>query len=58
MNLCKDCKHSELTVFKDYKCRRHAEVSPVDGITRPRFCDALRMQATSCGPDGKDWEPK
>lgn len=63
MNLCTDCKHciapeSGLPAANWAKCAvTRTDPSPVDGTTRPRYCEFGRMVGP-CGPLGVLFVPK
>lgn len=64
---CVDCKHYSRMAFatEDFaKCLvsvRDEEVNLVTGIKPPKrygYCDFERQATYTCGPDGKNFEPK
>lgn len=55
---CKDCKH-KVSTFTNPECKLEVtEVNYVYGFENYLKCSQTRMPHGSCGPEGKNFEPK
>jgi hypothetical protein len=57
-NFCKDCKHKASTLTTPVCKLEVTEVDYVYGFERYLECSQARMKYGSCGPEGKNFEPK
>lgn len=62
MRLCIDCKHhKEIGLSDEHVCGNElcgSYLDPVDGLRVYRKCSHARASLTSCGTEGKLWEPR
>lgn len=55
---CKDCKH-KVFAFTNPECKLEVvDVNLVYGFQNYLECSQARMEYGSCGPEGKNFEPK
>ena len=55
---CKDCKH-KVSTFTNPECKLEVtEVNYVYGFENHLECSQARLKYSSCGPEGKNFEPK
>ena len=55
---CKDCKH-KVFAFTNPQCKLEGvDVNLVYGFQNYLECSQARMKYSSCGPEGKNFEPK
>lgn len=62
MNICIECKHHKVAyeygVVRTDCCTIHSRTDPVTGDTLYYKCSDRRSRGSSCGPEGKEYEPK